>query len=45
VDAVVVVAVAALQLAQAEVGPQFRQLLRIPAESTGLAEACAFRED
>ena len=43
--AVVVVVAVALQLAQAEVGPQYRQLLRIPAESTGQAEACAFRED
>ena len=33
------------QLAQAEVGPQCRQLLRILAESTGLVEACVFRED
>ena len=41
----VAVVVVALQLAQAEVGPQYRQLLRIPAESTGQAEACAFRED
>ena len=42
---VAVVVAVALQLAQAEVGPQYRQLLRIPAESTGQAEACAFRED
>ena len=45
VDAVVVVVAAVVQLEQEEVGPQYRQLLRIPAESTGLAEACAFRED
>ena len=45
VAVVVVVVAVALQLAQAEVGPQYRQLLRIPAESTGQAEACAFRED
>ena len=44
VDAAVAVVVV-LQLAQAEVGPPYRQLLRIPAESMGLAEACAFRED
>ena len=43
--AVVAVVVVALQLAQAEAGPQYRRLLRIPAESTGQAEACAFRED
>ena len=45
VAVVVVVVAVALQLAQAEVGPQCRQLLRILAESTGLVEACVFRED
>jgi len=47
VDAVAEEAVVAvvLQLVQAGVVPQYRQLLRIPAESTGLVEACAFRED